>query len=140
VLSDDPTGLDLPWSAKLVEDLERDHGGMHDVTRVFLFCETSDEAEKEALSDLFETVVEQTDALSESRDFDFFKATEAVEISENIRSMVGLDSAMSGVPQKPVLVLMSACDSRDPCVAFLDETVPSQTVTALLASYRTGGA
>jgi len=142
-LSADPTGLEMPWYPKPVSNLKRGPGDINEVTTLLLFCETSGDAEKKALENVLtpiaEKVMKTAEASSADPEFAFTMVTEAGDLAERIRGMVGLDSVKPGVTQTPALVLMDIPDDGGYYVADASKAVTAEAVEAFLAAYRAGG-
>lgn len=138
-LSADPTGLEMPWYPKPVNDLSRGPGDINEVPTLLLFCEASTDAEKKALENMLtpiaEKVIKNAQTSDEDPEFSFMMVTDAEDdLAERIRGMVGLKEK-----SKPALVLMDIPDDGGYYLADASKPVTAETVEALLADYKAGG-
>ncbi|CAK0837848.1 unnamed protein product [Prorocentrum cordatum] len=90
----DPTGAAMPWHPKIVKQLADGPGDINEVPTLLIFCESSDTAGVDALTQALEPLaakyIEQAKAAEQDPDFCFMLATNGAELAPRIRGMVGL--------------------------------------------------
>jgi len=135
-LATDPTGLEMPWYPKPVNNLKAGPGNINEEVTLLLFCESSNDAEKKALEALLtpiaETIQKKAEASGDDAEFGFLMATESEDLAKRIRSMVKLET------QKPALVLMDIPDNGGYYLGDAGKEVTAETVEAFLADYKAG--
>jgi len=137
--SSDPTGKELPWLPKPVQQLSEGPGGINEVPTVLIFCESSDPTEKKALESdltpLAKSYLDQAKAAGEQEpEIGFMMSTDPEGLAERVRTMVGLPDPST--KQKPRMALLDIPDDGGFYVADEGTVVTQDSVKKFIADYK----
>jgi len=140
-VANDPTGAAMPWHPKPVKQLAEGPGDINEVPTVLIFCESSDAAGVDALTQALEPVaakyIEHAKATGEDPEVCFMIATRGAELAPRIRGMVGFPEDPSA-ETAPRMALLDIPDDGGYYVAPEGSEVTAASVKEFLASYRAG--
>jgi len=140
-VANDPTGAAMPWHPKPVKQLAEGPGDINEVPTVLIFCESSDAAGVDALTQALEPLaakyIEQAKAAGGDPEVCFMLATKGAGLAPRVRGMLGLPEDPSG-QAAPRVALLDIPDNGGFYVAEPAE-LTAEAVNSFLASYKSGG-
>ncbi|CAK0878798.1 unnamed protein product [Prorocentrum cordatum] len=137
----DPTGAEMPWYPKPVKQLKDGPGDINEVPTLLIFCESSDAAGVDALTQALEPLaakyIEQAKATGQDPDFCFMLAAEGADLAPRVRGMVGLPETPSA-GAVPRMALIDIPDQGGYYLAAEGSEVTAASVERFLADYKAG--
>eukprot|EP00929_Paragymnodinium_shiwhaense_P097257 TRINITY_DN58_c0_g1_i14.p1 TRINITY_DN58_c0_g1~~TRINITY_DN58_c0_g1_i14.p1 ORF type:complete len:441 (-),score=142.01 TRINITY_DN58_c0_g1_i14:291-1496(-) len=133
-VTSDPTGADMPWFPKPVQNLKAGPGGINETTTLIVFCEHSDDATKKSFEDILTPIAEQYIAKGKEKDEDpelaFMIVTDSEGLAPRIRGMVGIEDV-----KEPRMILLDIPDNGGYYVNS-DGVVTKEAIETFISEYK----
>lgn len=137
--SSDPTGSELPWLPKPIQQLKEGPGSINEVTTVLIFCESSSAEEQKALetalTPLAKVYLDQAKAAGEDEpELAFMMSTDKEGLSERIRSMLQMPDPST--KEKPRMAILDIPDEGGYYLVDEGTEVSKASVEKFVADYK----